>query len=89
MEESIRPAAAQTQLVVHGCTYSWQLHLMAVSISLLCADMVIPIMLLLFLVAAAVVEVIIQCTAVVRLRLKFSCSSEIIESNAPVPPLAA
>lgn len=41
MQESIRPVAAQTQLEVHGCTYSWQLQLMAVSISLLCADIII------------------------------------------------
>lgn len=30
------PHAPQKQLAVHGCTYSWQLHLMAASTSLLC-----------------------------------------------------
>lgn len=88
MQESSRPVAAQTQLEVHGCTYSWQLQLMAVSISLLCADIIMrgcfPICCCCCRCCSlVVVGVIIQCIAVARLRLKFSCSREIIESNAP------
>lgn len=91
MQESSRPVAAQTQLEVHGCTYSWQLQLMAVSISLLCADIIMrgcfPICCCCCRCCSlVVVEVIIQCIAVARLRLKFSCSREIIESNAPNLP---